>query len=132
MVPVPDGYDLGCDVVEVAEITDGIAQFGDRYLRRVFTRAELADCGTRHDRLAARFAAKEAVMKVFGDPSLALPLTDIEVINTGPLPAVRLHGLVAAAATSWDRWQLTLSHTDVHAMAVVLARRVSAGPGSRS
>jgi holo-[acyl-carrier protein] synthase len=121
-----DGYRVrvGCDVVAIEDIQDSLATFGDRYLRKVFTASEINDCQglNRVERLAARFAAKEAVIKAFAEPDMPFPLREIEVTRHGPLPQLRLSGAIAEQAQhqGWLSSSLSLSHADCHAMAVVL------------
>lgn len=57
---------VGVDIVEIERIARTLARFGERFLRRVYTEAEIAYCRGRPSRLAARFAAKEAVAKALG------------------------------------------------------------------
>jgi holo-[acyl-carrier protein] synthase len=121
-----DGYRVrvGCDVVAIEDIQDSLATFGDRYLRKVFTASEINDCQglNQVERLAARFAAKEAVIKAFAEPDMPFPLPEIEVTRDGPLPQLRLSGAIAERAQH-QRWlssSLSLSHAGCHAMAVVL------------
>jgi holo-[acyl-carrier protein] synthase len=115
---------VGCDVMAVEEVQDSLDAFGDRYLRKVFTTSEIDDCRGRNraQRLAARFAAKEAVIKAFAEPGMPFPLREIEVTRDGPLPVLRLSGTIAerAAERGWLSSSLTLSHADCHAMAVVV------------
>jgi holo-[acyl-carrier protein] synthase len=114
---------VGCDVVALAEVERSLDRFGDRYLRRVFAASEIRDCVgvTRIERLAARFAAKEAVIKAFAAPDVAIALSDIAVISTAAAPTLRLTGDVARCAREhgWMQTSLSLSHTDCHAMATV-------------
>ena len=115
---------VGCDVVAIEDVQDSLAAFGDRYLRKVFTTREIDDCRG-HNRahgLAARFAAKEAVIKAFAEPDMPFPLREIEVTRNGPLPLLRLSGAVAQRAQhqGWLSSSLSLSHADCHAMAVVI------------
>ncbi|WP_068189060.1 4'-phosphopantetheinyl transferase superfamily protein [Mycobacterium sp. UM_CSW] len=129
MINVPGELDgrrvrTGCDVVAIADVRDSLAAFGDRYLHKVFTANEIDDCRGR-DRvpgLAARFAAKEAVIKAFGEPDMPFPLREIEVAHDGPLPLLRLSGTLAERAQlqGWLSSSLSLSHADCHAMAVVV------------
>ena len=121
-----DGHRVraGCDVLAVQEVQDSLEAFGDRYLSKVFTTGEIDDCrgsGRAHG-LAARFAAKEAVMKAFARPDMAFPFREIEVTRDGSLPRVRLSGSVAKQARlqGWLSSSLSLSHADCHAMAVVV------------
>jgi holo-[acyl-carrier protein] synthase len=59
---------VGADVVAVHQVAESIAHFGSRYLERVYTHHELDSCvggsPVRAAGLAARFAAKEATIKV--------------------------------------------------------------------
>jgi len=115
---------VGCDVVPINDVKDSLATFGDRYLRKVFTASEINDCQghDRVQRLAARFAAKEAVIKAFAEPDWPFPLCEIEVTRDGPLPLLRLSGTLAERAKQqgWLSLSLSLSHADCHAMAAVL------------
>jgi hypothetical protein len=82
---LPNGIDghrvrVGCDVLAIQDVADSVATFGDRYLRKVFTSGEIDDCqGHYFHGLAARFAAKEAVIKAFADPDMPFPLREIEI-----------------------------------------------------
>lgn len=113
----------GCDLVSLAEVEESIATFGQRYLQKVFTEAEIQHCvgGQKLAGLAARFAAKEAVIKAFAIPSAAFPLREIEVTKTGVLPSLRLHGTTAELANQqrWESVSISLSHSDCHALATV-------------
>jgi holo-[acyl-carrier protein] synthase len=124
---------VGCDVMAIEDVRYSLAVFGDRYLRKAFTASEVNDCQGRNrvHRLAARFAAKEAVIKAFAEPDMPFPLRDIEVTLDGPLPRLRLSGAVAERAQrqGWLSSSLSLSHADCHAMAVVLVVCRSAESG---
>jgi holo-[acyl-carrier protein] synthase len=115
---------VGCDVIDVEDVQNSLDTFGNRYLRKVFTEREIDDCQGRNraQRLAARFAAKEAVIKAFAEPGMPFPLREIEVTRDGPLPVLRLHGAIAdrARRQGWVSSSLSLSHADCHAMAVVV------------
>ena len=114
---------VGCDVVALAEIERSLDRFGERFLRRVFAESELRECVgvTRVESLAARFAAKEAVIKAFAAPDLAIALTDIAVSRTAAAPTLALTGDAASCAREqgWIQTSVSLSHTDCHAMATV-------------
>jgi holo-[acyl-carrier protein] synthase len=122
-------FRIGTDLVAVASVEDALAAHGDRYLERVFTHAEVADC-TRESgavdatRLAARFAAKEAVMKVLQPVDEALPWRTIEVVKRdGGSVGVALAGNAAqlAAAAGLDDFALSLTHEAGFASAVAMA-----------
>jgi holo-[acyl-carrier protein] synthase len=121
---------VGIDLVTVETIVDAIADHGSRYLERVYTTQELADCATpeRADprRLAGCFAAKEATIKALRVPATEpLPWRDIEVRceERGP-SRLTLRGRAATLAGSVGVHTLTLSITYEQglASAVVIAR----------
>jgi holo-[acyl-carrier protein] synthase len=129
VITLPDDVDgrrirVGCDVIAVEDVQKSLDTFGDRYLRKVFTMSEIDDCQGRNRAhgLAARFAAKEAVIKAFAEPGRPFPLREIEVTRDGPLPVLRLHGAMAVRARrqGWVGSSLSLSHADCHAMAAVV------------
>ena len=117
----------GVDIAEVARIAAAVERFGDRFLKRVFTAGEIAYCLSkvnRHERLAARFAAKEAAMKAIGT-GLRRGVTwqDVEVVRMpGPRPQLRLSGQAAEFANrlGCKRMHLSLSHTTEQAIAHVI------------
>ncbi|MFI4991340.1 MAG: holo-ACP synthase [Solirubrobacterales bacterium] len=121
---------VGIDLASVELVRDAIETHGDRYLERVYTARELSDCATGADgrpepeRLAARFAAKEATLKVLRPGEVGLPLTAIEVVR-GPDGAVALELDGPAASLAGDagisELTLSLTHEDGFAAAVVIA-----------
>lgn len=118
---------IGCDVHPISEIAESIELFGERYLARVFTPTERAqtDGPMALERLAGRFAAKEAVLKVLQVPSTAsVPWQSIEV-RTGRtgVPYVVLSGAAQTMAEGQgiSRVDISLSHDGGIAMAVAAA-----------
>jgi holo-[acyl-carrier protein] synthase len=119
---------LGVDVVQVSHIAESVAAFGDRFTRRLFTPHEISDAGdegrVRNERLAARFAAKEATLKAFGWCHLGLSWRDIEVRRqAGGACVLALQGRAAELAQQQGitQWALSMSHDGDHAVAVVAA-----------
>jgi len=118
---------LGIDIVEVDRIRQAVGRWGEAFLCRVFTPAELSRGSApaaAAERLAGRFAAKEAVMKALGIGRRGIGWQEIE-ITVDPMgkPEVRLTGRAAATA---DRlgitaWRLAISHTRLVAIAQALA-----------
>jgi holo-[acyl-carrier protein] synthase len=90
----------------------------------VYTPQEVADCKADPLRLAARFAAKEATMKVLQPPpDAAVPWPAIEVVRNAPgAPSIRLHGPAAqlAETAGLTAFALSFSHEDEYAAAVVV------------
>jgi holo-[acyl-carrier protein] synthase len=115
------GIDL-CGIDRLAEI---LQRQEGRFEARVFTEAERAYCrdrGNPAQHYAARFAAKEALLKALGGPE-GLSWQELEVIHTPEgRPALRLTGAAQAAAESLGvrRLHLTLTHADGMAAAVVV------------
>lgn len=117
----------GIDIAEVARIRAAVNRFGDRFLKRVFTFEEVRYCTSKAnaaERLAARFAAKEAGMKAIGT-GLRGGVTwhDVEVVRvSGQRPLLRFHGKAAEVADSLGckRTHLSLSHTEEQAIASVI------------
>jgi holo-[acyl-carrier protein] synthase len=73
----------GVDIIEVDRITKAIGRWGDHFLKHVFTDQEIAYAKKRRhpdQHFAARFAAKEAVLKALGE-NAHVQWTDIEIIN---------------------------------------------------
>ncbi|WP_019202823.1 holo-ACP synthase [Tsukamurella sp. 1534] len=113
---------IGIDLVAIGDVEYSLAEFGDRFLRRVFTGAERRECAGDARRLAARLAAKEAAIKALRPgPEVPTPPREIEVVTTPYGPELRLHGGLAARARArgWREPRVSLSHTDCHAVAVV-------------
>jgi holo-[acyl-carrier protein] synthase len=117
----------GVDIAEVGRIKAAVERFGDRFLKRVFTPAEVHYCMGKPnaaERLAARFAAKEAGMKAIGT-GLRHGVTwqDVEVLRIpGQRPVLKFHGKAAefAAKLSCKQTHLSLSHTADQAIAHVI------------
>ena len=86
----------GVDIIEIERIERALAKFGGRFLGRVYTPLEAAFCRGRVSELAARFAAKEAVMKALGTGARGVAWREIEVLpNHRGKPLVYLHGRAA-------------------------------------
>lgn len=118
---------IGIDVVEVRRIEQALARWGDSFVARIFTPDE--DERARHPRarsmrLAARFAAKEAVMKALGLGWRTMAWREIEIRNDSlGRPSVVLRGGAARAAAQRGVGSIhvTLSHTHGLALASALA-----------
>jgi holo-[acyl-carrier protein] synthase len=114
----------GIDIVEIDRVADLLARHGERFRRRVYTDREWADSGGRVESLAARFAAKEALIKALGSREPAL--REIEVVRPErSQPSLRLRGRAAEIARSQAVRQLSvsLSHGREYAIAIVVVVR---------
>ncbi len=106
---------LGVDLVEVSRVR-GLAERSPGFLKKVFTAGELAyslKSKNKFERLAARFAVKEAVIKALDDKKIALKSIEVENTASGR-PIVKIKGRAA-------RLLVSISHTGSHAVAAVIA-----------
>ncbi|MEE8443065.1 MAG: holo-ACP synthase [Dehalococcoidia bacterium] len=114
---------MGVDIIEIERIGTTVERWGERFLRRIYTGGELAYCRGRTPQLAARFAAKEAVMKALGTGRRGVDWRDIEVVRRrGGRPAVQLQGRAFKVAERMGVTQvaLSLSHSRDYAVASVM------------
>ena len=114
---------VGIDVVDVPrfEIVMGRRP---RIVQRLFTEGEQRTARMKPERLAARFAAKEAVMKSLGVGAGSVPWKSIEVVKASSgAPSIVLHGAAAdlAARRGVNDFQISLTHTAMTAAAFVVA-----------
>jgi holo-[acyl-carrier protein] synthase len=112
---------IGVDIVEIARIKKAIARWGDRFLHRVYTESELRLCRKKPQSLAARFAGKEAVIKVL-EETTGISWQHIEVLSeSGGRPLVRLYGKAKQQAQrlGLSNISITLSHSREYAIAFV-------------
>jgi holo-[acyl-carrier protein] synthase len=116
----------GVDIIEIDRVADVIARHGDRFLNRVYTPDEIAHCRGRVHELAARFAAKEAVMKALGTGIRGVGWRDIEVLpNRRGKPLVFLYGRGAARAARIELrgLEVSMTHSKEYAIASVVGER---------
>jgi holo-[acyl-carrier protein] synthase len=121
---------VGTDLVQVSEVSKAMERFGERYLRRLFTDAELSYCMQSIDvapsRLAARFAAKEAAVKVLRLTDQSFSWRSIEVArNPGGWCYLVLHGAMRQLAdqAGFVAFSLSMTHEGAYAQAVVVGQR---------
>ncbi len=114
---------IGLDLLEIERLERALAR-RPGLAQRLFSEAELAYAAARPRparHLAARFCAKEAVAKALGMEGWNF--RDVEVVDTGAAPAVRLSGSVAERARELGAEPvISLTHTDTTAGAVALVR----------
>jgi holo-[acyl-carrier protein] synthase len=118
---------IGIDVAEVKRIAEVIESQGERFLKRVFTRDEVAYCEqfrNKYERFAGRFAAKEAAMKALGTGwSRGVRWVDVEVVrHRGRRPTLELKGEARKIADGLGVRNIALSitHTVEQAIAQVI------------
>jgi holo-[acyl-carrier protein] synthase len=125
---------VGIDLVSVSDVADSVRRFGDQYVHRIFTPHEVDCClfgepspgttaGYSSESLAARFAAKEAVVKVLRPVGPRPVWRDIEVYrDRSGWTEIRLSGRaeLLAAEAGIDHLAVSLTHEEFTAAAVVI------------
>jgi holo-[acyl-carrier protein] synthase len=119
---------VGADLTKVSDVEESMARFGRRYLERVYTEHELSSCQgpapAMAARLAARFAAKEAVIKVLRPPGANPTWRSMEVVrHPEGWCELRLQGTAAELAdeAGIKDMAVSLTHEGSYAGAVVVA-----------
>ena len=115
---------VGCDIIEIGLVEKACAN--EHFVDRVFTAAEIEYCRSRGKQafasFAARFAAKEALLKAFGTGLRGGKLLEIEVVlDAFGKPSINLSGYYAdfAANLGVNKILLSLSHSQENAIAFV-------------
>ena len=119
---------IGVDVIEIERIGAAVARWGDRFLRRIYTEAELCQSNRELSSLATKFAAKEAVMKVLGTGGRGVAWREIEILESAEgKPEVKLYGqaLKRAKLSNYRHFSISLSDCKEYAIAVALGEQNS-------
>ncbi|MBV9303644.1 MAG: holo-ACP synthase [Acidobacteriaceae bacterium] len=121
---------IGSDLVHVERIRQSIAQYGDRFLSRIYTDRERSyslSKANSAERFAARFAAKEAAMKALGTGwRSGITWKDFEVVNEASgRPTLVFSGVALQIANGMgvERISISLTHTSETAFAVVILEK---------
>src|SRR3954463_7286759 len=122
--------ELGIDIIKVDRIRASLDRFGSRFTGRVLTPSEQRYVRDRPERLAGRWAAKEAVSKVLGLGVRGIGWRDIEIerLPTGQ-PSVRLPGRAAdrAEQLGMERVAVSITHESDYAVAIAFGVRTAGG-----
>ncbi len=105
----------GVDLLEIGRLERAFARHGERFYNRIFTEQEQLYCNGRVDKLAGRFAVKEAVAKALGSGIGAVRWVDIEVVsNADGKPELHLHNEARKLADRLGlrEWSISISHTE--------------------
>jgi holo-[acyl-carrier protein] synthase len=124
---------VGTDIIEIGRIEKVYAEFGERFLRRVYTERERERYRGRTNELAARFAAKEATSKALGTGIIGIHWREMEILpNRRGKPVLILHG--EAADRAWrlglTSFSVSLTHSRTDAMAFVVGVRGQRSTGT--
>ncbi len=122
----PVSLATGVDLIEISRIRKVFEQFGERFLRRIYTEREIRYSRGRIPELAARFAGKEAVTKALGTGLRGVGWREIEIVpDRRGKPHVLLHGGAAKRAEKigLNHFAISLTHSKEIAAAFVVASR---------
>jgi holo-[acyl-carrier protein] synthase len=114
---------IGTDLIEIARIRQAIDRWGERFLHRVYTEPELNLYGKKPPSLAARFACKEAVMKLLEAGNKGISWQDIEILaHPGGKPSVKLYGGAQSGAENLGIKEIavSLAHSREYAIATAI------------
>jgi holo-[acyl-carrier protein] synthase len=129
----PSSLRVGVDLVRIADVSTSMVRFGDRYAERVFTDTERAYCvadeARTAERFAARFAAKEAALKVLrpsAQDGISWRSIEVRQLAEGACE-IALHEAALALARRAGVSELTvsMSHEGEYAVATVVANVVA-------
>ena len=115
-------HEIGVDLVDIDRIVAVLDRFPDRFRQRVLTESEARYCRNKVERIAGRWAAKEAISKVLGLGVRGVGWREIEILpNRAGAPQVYLHDRAAARAAALDLEDVTVSISHERRMAVAVA-----------
>ena len=113
----------GIDMIEIARIKKAVARWGERFLHRVYTDPEIKFYGKKPQSLAARFACKEAVMKLLGTGRKGVNWREVETLShPGGKPLINLYGRAQNKANQLGLKEIavSISHSKEYAIASVI------------
>jgi holo-[acyl-carrier protein] synthase len=113
---------IGVDIIEIDRVRQVIARWGDRFLSRVYTRAERQRYGHKPASLASRFAAKEAVVKALQQTD-GISWQHIEIISAANgRPRLNLYGRAKEQANNLglSSLEISLAHSRDYAVAFAI------------
>ena len=120
----PQGVNIavGIDIIEVDRVRKVYEHHGERFLRRVYTEAEIRQCRGKATRLAGRFAAKEAISKALGTGIHGVAWREMEVVQLrSGRPTVTLHGNARRRAELLGLSAFDVSIADLQTFSIAVA-----------
>lgn len=130
----PQGVNIavGIDIIEVGRVRKVFEKHGERFLQRVFTENEAQQCRGKPERLAGRFAAKEAISKALGTGLHGIAWREMEIVQLrSGRPTVTLHGNAKRRAELLGISAFDVSMADLAEFSIAIAVAVQTSlPGS--
>ena len=129
---------VGIDMIDLSDFGRTLKRSGERFIQRIYTKGEIEYCRSQphpSQSFAARFAAKEAAMKALGIAGEeGLSWTDFEVVVSAsgrPAMVLHAHAAVRSKTLQLQTLQISLSHSQSAAVAMVVAECLSSTPRKR-
>lgn len=121
---------LGIDIIEIDRIKDSIEDYGDTFLNKIYTPAEILYCQSKFNKYqhyAARFAAKEAVYKALATGwQEVLSWQDIEIFNEpSGMPQVSMRGKLREFLAEDKSLKISISHSNNYVACVAVIYKKS-------
>ncbi len=121
---------IGIDIIEIERIKKSIDEFGDAFLKKIYTQTEICYSLTRPNKfqhLAARFAAKEAIYKALSnDTDTVYSWQDVEIYNeVNGLPKVKFYGQLKDYLNDGKQLKISMSHSENYVTCVAILSNVS-------
>lgn len=116
---------VGTDIIEIERIQSSVERFGERFLNKIYTKAELEyslSKGSKYQHLAGRFAAKEAISKAISNYwEIGFSWKDVEITNNSlGAPTVIFSSELAIKLPKNYKIHLSISHSQTHAIAYAI------------
>ncbi len=121
---------IGIDIIEIERIKESVDNFGDAFLKKIYTKTELDYSLSRKNKyqhLAARFAAKEAIYKALSnDTDTVYSWQDVEIYNeVNGLPKVKFSGELKDYLSDGKEIKISMSHSENYVTCVAVLSNVS-------
>lgn len=121
---------LGIDIIEIERIKKSVDDYGDQFLKKIYTKTELEyslSKKNRYQHLAARFAAKEAIIKALsGVGDKGFSYQDIEIYNeVNGMPRVNLYNSLKEFLGTDKELKISMSHSDHYVTCVAILSQIT-------
>ncbi|MFC2103154.1 holo-ACP synthase [Bacteroidota bacterium] len=121
---------IGTDIIEIGRIKRSIENYGENFLKKIYTPAEIEYCQTKvnkYQHYAARFAAKEAVYKALASGwQRSISWQDLEIFNeSNGMPNVKIFGKLKKFLSSDKSLKISMSHSENYVTCVAIVYKHS-------
>lgn len=116
---------IGIDIIEIERIKESVDDYGEQFLKKVYTPGEIKYClskKNKYQHLAARFAAKEAIYKAISSNwDSELSWQDMEIINApNGMPEVKFKGNLEKFLSNEKSLKISMSHSTDYVACVAI------------